>query len=319
MKRFNGTQRTDFESWPIVRSKPITRTYGRSISLFINNWHCHLTTVDVYEDGAIDCWGFVDRALFQGKLQSNWVAPAPKAGQHLSVFNFGSTGVEDGAWVQTRQSIGREVDTTIRALNPQMRDLLDMHGSDTEVRDKVRYAKLGFSDKKSYRRDEASTVDILGDSVPVLRVVEGVFELTRLVVYADGVCQLRSDDKLFPVQDVPSLYETGRICNNAPSGSRILLPGLGAFRTTADFGFVSVHDRIGEIYDKLNELNGRPSVITTCAKLFEKYQQEPSQQAKEQLREAYEAVPHHLRCYCGDMDTKDTAIRAVIYGPPHEI
>lgn len=44
-----------FESWPIVRSRPIGKTYGRAISLFINNWDCQLTTIDVYEDGSIDC------------------------------------------------------------------------------------------------------------------------------------------------------------------------------------------------------------------------------------------------------------------------
>jgi hypothetical protein len=308
------TARQDFESWPIVRSRPVGRTYGRSISLFISNGPCHLITVDVYEDGAIDCWGFVDRALFQGKLQSNWVVPAPKGGQSLSVFNFGYTGVDCGAWVQTPQSIAREVDSTIRNLNPAMRDLLDMNGSDTELRGKVKYAKLGLSDQKPLRRGETAAADILGASVPVLRVVEGAYELTRVVVFADGLCRIGSEEELIPVQEIPALYEADQICNAAPSGTRILLPGLGDFRATQDFGFVSVHDRVREIDDTLNQLNGRPGVVITCARLFEAYEREPSNEAKERLREAYEAVPAHLRCYCGDMDTKDSAIRAVLYG-----
>src|SRR3954464_1314119 len=104
----------------------------------------------------------------------------------------------------------------------------------------------------------------------------------------------------------------------APAGSRIILPGLGHFRATTDFGSVSVHDRIGELHDKLGKLNGKPSVITVCAKLFEEYEKQPSSQTKEALLKAYEAVPHHLRCYCGDMDTRDTAIRAVLYGEDAE-
>ncbi len=303
-----------FESWPIVRSRPVGKTYGRSISLFINNWQCHLTTVDVYQDGAIDCWGFVDRDLFRVKLQSRWVVPAPKADQNLSVFNFGFTGVREGQWIQTCTSIAHEVESVVQALNPKLHGLLDMQGSDTEERGKVRYAKLGLFGKKTYRKDTTGTADILGDSVPILRVAGDAFELTRLVVYADGVCQLGSDEKLVPIDSLPSLYDGGKICNTASCGSRIVLPGLGEFSTTTDFGCVSVHDRIGELHDKLNELNGKASIVTTCAKLFERYEQEHSLEAKEALREAYEAVPEHLRCYCGDMDTRDTVIRAVLYG-----
>lgn len=304
----------NFNTWQIVRSKPLGRTYGRSISLFINNWQCHLATVDVYQDGSIDCWGFVDRALFQGKLQSRWVVAAPKSDQRLSVFNFGFTGVAEGHWKQTAQSIASEVNSILQALHPTKDGLLDMQGSDTEVRGKIRYAKLGFSDKKPYRQSNAEGDDILGDSVPILRVMAGAFELTRLVVYADGFCQVGSEEKLVPLDQVPSLYDDGRICNVAPAGSKIILPGLGNFRTTNDFGGVSVHDRMGEVYDKLEVLNGKPGAVELCAELFERYQAQPSAQSKEALRKSYEAVPEHLRCYCGDMDTKDTAIRAVLFG-----
>jgi hypothetical protein len=306
-----------FDSWPIVRTKPVSKTYGRAISVFINNGSCHLVTVDAYADGAIDCWGFVDRALFLNKLRSNWVVPAPKPGQDLSVFDFGYTGIDRAVWVQTSQSIAQVVESTIRELNPGMSGLLDMHGSNEELRGNVRYAKLGLADEKPFRREQNGTDDILGGSVPVLRIVEGAFEMTRLTVFADGMCQIGSDGTLVPVQEIRTLYDQGRICNAAPRGSRILLPGLGEFWTTTDFGGVTVHDRIGEIQDMLNEVNGRPGVIKICMERFEAYRREPSEQAKEQLRDAYEAVPGHLRMYCGDMDSKDWPIRAVLYGPEH--
>lgn len=306
-----------FDRWPIVRTVPIQRTYGQAISVFINNGSCHLVTVDVYADGAIDCWGFVDRALFLKKLGSKWVVAAPESGQDLFVFNFGSTGIESGVWVQSAQSIANVVESIIQELNPSMTDLLDMHGSDEEMRGNVRYAKLGGADGKPYRQERGGTDDIVGKSVPVLRVVEGAFELTRLTIFADGMCNLGSVDQLVPVQEVQALYDQRLICNAAPRGSRILLPGLGEFHTTRDFGRVAIHDRIGEIQDMLNELNGRPSVIKICMERFRAYQGEPSDQAKEQLREAYEAVPGHLRMYCGDMDSKDWPIRAVLYGPEH--
>ena len=91
---------------------------SRSISLFINNGQCHLTTVDVYEDGAINCWGFVDRELFKNKVRARWVVSRPKAGQHLSVHNFGFTGISDGCWLQSPESIVAIVESTLRMLNP---------------------------------------------------------------------------------------------------------------------------------------------------------------------------------------------------------
>jgi hypothetical protein len=315
---FKRVQKTAFESWPIVRTTPVGKTYGRSVSLFINNGACHLTTVDVYADGAIDCWGFVDLALFRDKLRAKWIVPAPKPDQELSVHDFGYTVLKDSVWRQTSRRIEEEVKSIVHALNPEMKDLIDMHGSDVEIHGRVRYAKLGGSDKKLYRSHGAAAEEILGDSVAVLRVAGDSFELTRLIVYADGLCQVGSDQTLLSIGDLPVLYEQNLICNMAPAGNRIILPGLGEFRTATDFGFVTNHDRILEAHDKLNVLNGKPSVIRICASLFEEYERNPSQQAKNALRDAYEAVPQHLRRYCGDMDSQDTAIRTVLYGEDAE-
>ncbi len=41
--------------WNIVRSRPIAKTYGRSVLVLIHNGDFHLASVDVYSDGAIDC------------------------------------------------------------------------------------------------------------------------------------------------------------------------------------------------------------------------------------------------------------------------
>ena len=41
---------------------------------------------------------------------------------------------------------------------------------------------------------------------------------------------------------------------------------------------------------------------------------EPTVANRAKLKEAYESVPEHHRMYVGDMDTKDIAVRMVIYG-----
>jgi hypothetical protein len=59
--------------WNVVRTKPRGKTYGRALPAFIHNDQYHLATVDAYADGAIDCWGFVDRALFERKVSTGCV------------------------------------------------------------------------------------------------------------------------------------------------------------------------------------------------------------------------------------------------------
>jgi hypothetical protein len=139
-------------------------------------------------------------------------------------------------------------------------------------------------------------------------------ELTRLFVFADGLLRIGPDGDLFPLEMLPSRYAEGEISNQAPAGSLVRLPGLGEFRPTGVFGRIAVRDRIGEIHDLLNKLNGGSGVVRHCAQFFEEYMREPTSQMKDALRSAYEAVPEHLRCYCGDMDTRDTAIRKVLFG-----
>jgi hypothetical protein len=313
MWAFKKGQSQRLESWPIVRSKPVGKTYGRSISLFINNLQCHLTTVDVYEDGSIDCWGFVDRALFKAKLNARWVVPGPKKDQLLSVFDFGATHTSEGRWFQDQSSVMEEVEKTIRSMNPEMKNLVDMHEANFELRGKVHIAKMGLSDKKPYRTDGAKDEEILADNVPILRSTERGLELTRLFVFADGLLRIGPDGELFPLEELPSRYADGEISNQASGGNLVHFPGLGEFRPTGVFGCISVHDRIGEIHDMLSILNGGSGSVQRCAQLFEEYMREPTPQMKDALRTAYEAVPEHLRCYCGDMDTRDTEIQKVLF------
>jgi len=201
----------------------------------------------------------------------------------------------------------------VKALNPKMKDLVDMQGCDTEGRGKVRYSKMGLPDKKPFRVASNSGEELLGDCTPILRVLPGAFDLTNLFLFSDGLIQIGSDADLRPLDDLEALYERGVVANSAPVGSKILIPGLGSFETSKDFGRISHHDRILEMHDKLGELQGKPSVVKLCAQAFSEYQKTPTTENKELLRVAYERVPEHLRCYCGDMDTRDTGIRKVLY------
>jgi hypothetical protein len=69
---------------------------------------------------------------------------------------------------------------------------------------------------------------------------------------------------------------------------------------------------MGELEDMVRKLNQLPSTVALCAQAFSAYEKQPSEENKDKLRLAYDQVPKHLRCYCGDMDTKDHAIKRAL-------
>jgi len=221
----------------------------------------------------------------------------------------------DGRWLQTSESIIVEVESTLRTLNPEMLNLVDMHGSSTELRGNVRYAKMGVSDKKPWRIEAVSQRQIFAESVPILRRLndEG-FELTRLFAYADGFLQLGTSGDLFSAADLDAMFSSGEIANSAPPKTLVALPGLGYFCATQQFGGVSNHDRVAEVNDMIHVLQGKPSLLARCRASLVDYKKAPSAEAREALCAAYQLVPTHLRPYCGDMDARDTEIRRIIYG-----
>jgi len=58
--------------------------------------------------------------------------------------------------------------------------------------------------------------------------------------------------------------------------------------------------------------------VRRCIDAHEAYEQAPGEERREALRQAYEAVPEHLRMHCGDMDSKDWPIRHILFGDENE-
>jgi uncharacterized protein (TIGR02996 family) len=98
--------------WRIVRTGAGRKTYGKAIPAFIHNGSYHLSTVDVYADGAIYCWGYVDLPLFRTRLAQDWVVPRAEVGGTLSIHNLGQARVDAAEWDHSPEDIEREVTDT---------------------------------------------------------------------------------------------------------------------------------------------------------------------------------------------------------------
>src|SRR5215510_11775565 len=212
-------------SWAIRRTRPVGLTLGTAIPVFIDNMQYHLTTVDAYADGAIDAWGFLDLPLFRKKVRSGWVATAPPAGSRLSVFNLGLATVSDCNWLLTPPDVAASVESEIAILNTDGKDLLDLHGSDVELRSKVSYAKLGLSDKKPVVPGNSAVV---GEHVPIFRRDNDSFHLDQWFVFADGTSRIGTKEPLQDLDVVLQRISSGELATKVPDGSLIRLDGLGS-------------------------------------------------------------------------------------------
>src|SRR5262249_18311951 len=183
----------------------------------------------------------------------------------------------------------------------------------TETRNGVRYAKLGLANEKPYRKTEQGA-EILGAAVAVFRKAPDGHDLVRWVVYADGQSQLDSAGELVPLREIAQMFAGGLLATAVPNDSWVTIAGLGRFRTGKGYWYVDAGERIREAEDLHAILAGQPGAIQQCIASHKEYDREPTKARREALRQAYEAVPEHLRRYCGDMDSKDGPIRHILYG-----
>jgi hypothetical protein len=155
---------------------------------------------------------------------------------------------------------------------------------------------------------------VLGDEVAVFLKADDGYRLERWFVYADGQSQVGYGGDLFPVEEVARGFKDGRLATAVPDGAWVTIDGLGRFRVAKGHWYVAARERVREVHDRLDMLGGRPGSIRRCKELHEEYERDPSEERRAALRRAYEAVPEHLRRYCGDMDSKDGPIRWILYG-----
>ena len=106
----------------------------------------------------------------------------------------------------------------MRELNPTLEGLLDMQGTDTEVRNGARSAKMGIGDGKPLRYTLTGG-DLAGAELPVLEVVADGYRLRHWFIYADGLSQLGYGNELMPLESVARMFADGRLTLSVPEGA----------------------------------------------------------------------------------------------------
>ena len=299
---------------------PSTKVYrqqvqeGFSIPAVIHNGSYYFVDLDVYENGRVYCWNFEDFAAFQRDVQRGWVVPNVPDGEALSIHGLGNWRIENGDWHFDQQSFVGYVEDLIRALNPGWQNIY------THSERRVDGVVVGESGSGTvYKKDPPASFfseRIDGASTNLFYRQETAYWLVQANVFADGTLQLARLEApvALTLAELERLVHQQVVLTAVPPGATVRVYGLGSFTIQQAVYAESIENKILEIQDMQRTLAGVPSTLDLCREAYEAYVEAPTTSRKDALRAAYERVPDHLRGYVGDMDTRDTQVRMILYG-----
>jgi len=299
----------------ITRTKTIN---GLVTPAFIHNGPYYFTNLQVYADGLVNCWEMVDLPLFKEKLQSGGVTASVPDDEQISVHGLGAWTIVGGRWSLNSAELYKRVNALIHELNPRRENLHDCHGRTTEKIDNVNVVILETPREQPVRMLEPGPFAkrIRGENISVFVRSRDMLYLADLRVFADGVIEMGR----LPHQDILNLsqlseaIESGRIVSSVPAGTQVEIYQLGTFTAAKEHWCVDIHEVLRSVPDLVDVANGRPDSVARCRTAYKAYLADPTEILRQALRNVYEAVPLHKRRYVGDMDTKDVAVRMILYG-----
>jgi hypothetical protein len=127
--------------------------------------------------------------------------------------------------------------------------------------------------------------------------------LTDLKIYADGVVDCWG---LVTFDEFVEKVRTGWVATDLPEGGRASAHGVADWTFHEPESWVDEEALIGEVADEIDKLAGRPDSTDRCVAAVDAYLADQSEANRAALREAYLAIPEHLRMFAlGDQDAKD--------------
>lgn len=300
----------------ICRTKEIR---GYSIPGIIHNSSYFFTDLEVFADGLIWCWEMVDLARFEAKLRSGWVVTSVPDDRPLDIHGIGSFSFSAANWAHTQKSLYNLVKATVKELNPRLENLYDCHGRDVEVINGVRYKAVGHDNPRPWKTQKPITPlsrGVFGRDVRHFCSVGNTLYLTTIQIFPDDTVVISGipEELVLPFGELRNQLADPKKFRLPEPGEKVVIDQLATLVVREWDWKVDEHQLLAEIYDVREQALGKPGAIRTCMQAYEAYLKNQTKETLSALRNAYEAVPEHLRMYCGDMDTKDIPIRMILYG-----
>ncbi|MFJ6841078.1 NADAR family protein [Streptomyces griseoluteus] len=145
----------------------------------------------------------------------------------------------------------------------------------------------------------------------------GTYFLTDLLIYADGMVDCWGLETL---EGFAGKLASGWVATDLPEGAQASAHHLASWTFAEPQTWLTPQMLLGEVRDDIDNLNGRPDSTRRCLAAVDVFRQQPTEANRTAVREAYEAIPEHLRRYAlGDMDRKDFPLRVIAAGPGSQI
>ncbi|WP_432196616.1 NADAR family protein [Streptomyces sp. bgisy027] len=145
----------------------------------------------------------------------------------------------------------------------------------------------------------------------------GTYFLTDLLIYADGMVDCWD---LVTLEEFAGKLASGWVATDLADGAQASAHHLASWKFAEPRMSLTPEMLLGEIRDDIDQLNGRPDSTARCLAALDTFRGQPTEDNRAALREAYEAIPEHLRIYAlGDMDSQDWPLRVLVTGPGHRL
>lgn len=287
---------------------------GVTIPAIIHNSQFFWENMAVYEDGTVSCWEKVDLEGVPAVLKRGWLTVSVPDGKSISVYGAGCFEIANGKWNFTNESYFEFIKDTVRSMNPE---LANIYKTTEREREKWNRLRIGHTAsptdcKINSKRFAYHILD--GDGTNVFLQTDGALMVSALYAYADGTFAVDGiDGKFFTFDEVEKLFKDKELRVAPKDGDIISLGALGTVECASCDSRVKLKEKLKEIENKSLNVQNKPDAHERCIKAYHAYLVEPNDFYKERLREAYEAVPEHERCFLGDMDSRDSDFRRILY------
>jgi hypothetical protein len=284
---------------------------GVTIPAFIHNGGYFYIDMPVYEDGTVSCWKEVALAGIPGVIRSGWLTPSVPDGEMLSVHGLVMFRVRNAKWNYTADHFFDCIQSVVKSMNRKMEGVYAVSDEKKRLWKKRRVEWLASGTPFTVSGDYGYTRQD-GKSSHIFTAFDGVVRLDHMIAFADGTYAIDSFG-IVTEEELNAQIAQNLIFTSPPPGMPIHIGALGIVEAAEIVWAVSVEEKRKEILDFKNELNDRPTAHDTAVSAYHAYLEDPTDDNKETLRAAYEAVPEHERMYLGDMDSKDWDYRRILY------
>ncbi len=293
---------------------------GVSIPSIINNFHFYLVKTSVYEDGLIDTQGMADLNLFKAKLNNGKIRISLDDGAELFIFSLGKFVIANGEWLHTKESYYNYVCSLVKELNPKWENIYSFYGAD---RDKRGGGHIHYVGSPYYipNPEWAFPQKSFGEGFYIIYWDEdSYYYLAEMTIYKDGYVEFTNMPYLRSCRfkDIATLIAENKLRTNVPLGVRLHIYNLGSFTIVNQDYMLDIQLKYAEMQDVYHTLQGGEGCVEKCVRLLEEYKKNPTDNQRQLLKAAYEAIPQHMQMYVGSMDEKDSEVRHILYGESFE-